>query len=259
MRRIACAGILPSTFDYGDAVINPDSFTSGGQPLNGVRKPRRWRKRITLLALLLGLAAWYGAWRWMVTPRVNGQPQKKVVVRGVFPYDRGWDLQIQTSFYTRNPECKRTARAFGIIPMAEVAREAWADIPVTREGGNHYSFVYYEDYFAPGHCDWRLRYVYSHLFQDGKWEQGSSALMGLNRQNNQLSYDCHYKDSLNPGMGRDAREINLVCSNYGQPNNGFDPRIADNEVNFIFNPKTLYSYYSPSGEIKSKWIEGSTR
>ena len=197
----------------------------------------------------------YGAYRWTVTPHVNADPKKKVIVHGVFPFDRGWDLQIKTSFYTKNPKCDKTARAFGIFPISEVSRETWLEIPVVREEGNRYTFTYYEDYFEPGYCEWEERFVYTHLFKEGKWESGNKAILGLNRQYNQINYECYYQDRLVPGRGKEAREKIVTCFDNLGRDNRLDSNRTDNEVNFVWNSRILYEFYDSTGRIDSIWKE----
>lgn len=213
---------------------------------------RRWYFWLTALATLATL---YGGWRWMVTPHVNPHPQKKVVVRGVFPYERGWELRIRRDFSTRNSLCDVTARVFLIFPMADVARETWIEIPVIREGDNRYTFTYYEDHFVPGLCEWAGRFTSFGIFQNGKNLQGG-AILGLNRQYNQITYECHWSDRLVPGVSKSARERRLACSNELGRTNRFDPELAHNDVNFIFIPKVRYDYYDTNGRIQSTWKEG---
>ena len=216
-------------------------------------------KRGRVLVVVATLITLYGGYRWTVTPHINPNPTKKVVVRGQFPYDRGWDLQIKTSFYTKNPQCDVMARAFLLFPMAQVAREVWADIPVIRESGNRFSFTYYEDYFLSGYCLWEQRFVYSRKYLDGEWERGNTAIPGLNSQYNQINYECTYMDVLVPGLGRDAREKSVGCDDNLGRNHRFDSRIEGNELNFVFNSKILYEYYDAAGNRKTTWKEGSEK
>lgn len=111
---------------------------------------RAWISRHKLLSLLGGFLLLWGAHYLITHPMDNPQPQKKVAVQGVFPYDRGLELRIEASYYSSNPICRETARAFFIFPQAEVSREAWRQIPLVREDGNRYRFDFYEDAIHPG-------------------------------------------------------------------------------------------------------------
>jgi hypothetical protein len=212
---------------------------------------RRWHFWLTALAMLATL---YGGWRWMVTPHVNPHPQMKVVVRGVFPYERGWELRIRRDFSTRNRLCEITARAFLIFPMANVARETSIEIPVVREGDdNRYTFTYYEDHFVPGLCEWAGRFTSFGIFQDGKNLQGG-AILGLNRQYNQITYECHFIDTEVRSIQGIQVQRGVVCS--GNVDRSFDPSRADNEVNFTWMNKVLYTRIVSPGHSETIWKEG---
>lgn len=121
-------------------------------------------------------------------PEDNPHPQQRRVISGLFPYDQGWELRIETSYYTRNPACRRTAKAFGIFPQAEVTRTAWRYLPVTREAGNRYRFEFFDDAVLPGDCDWQLKFINYVIAKDGKEIQGG-AIMGLGTFN-VIRYRC---------------------------------------------------------------------
>jgi hypothetical protein len=191
------------------------------------------------------------AWQRTMTPHVNPHPQKRVVVHGVFPYDRGWDLKITSSFYAQNERCKRTAKVFGIFPVADVARETSVEIPVTREEGDGFSFTYYEDYFEPGFCQWTQRFVSTRKFIDGNWQQGSDAIIGLNRQFNQINYQCHYVeiDFLPPRR----KERSVVCGVDPEKPDRRAPQLTDNEVNFVWQKRVLYTHILSPGHSETFW------
>lgn len=215
-----------------------------------VRKPLFW-----LIVLLLLAVGTYFVRQWMYTPQVNPHPKQKVVVRGVFPYDKGWDLKITTSFYSSNPDCQIAATAFFFFKAADVSREVFVEIPVTREAGNRYSFTYYEDYFSPGYCKWAQRFVYSQQFVNERF-WGRGAILGLNREYNVINYECSWTNMLTPGVSKNAREMLFKCFDHSGRNNRFDPQIEDNEVNFNFSSMIDYDYYDANGRIQSKRVEG---
>lgn len=113
--------------------------------MNGQTKagPVSWLCRHWVMVTIAGLGVLLLGHRWLMAPCVNPNPVKKVVMRGEFPFDRGWELRIQQSFYTRNPLCKRMARVFFIIPQAEASGEVWApSIVPPRLTGNRYEASY---------------------------------------------------------------------------------------------------------------------
>jgi hypothetical protein len=150
---------------------------------------RSWMKRHKLLtfAAVFLLAALV---HFLVARPVNNpQPQKKLLVQGSFPYDRGWELKIEASYYSSNPTCRQTARAFFIFPQAEVTREAWRTVSVMRDGGNRYRFEFYEDAVLPGFCDWQLRFINYVIAHDSKEIQGG-AILGFPGRFNVIRYSC---------------------------------------------------------------------
>lgn len=218
------------------------------------RKPLFWLISLALLAVGI-----FAVRHWMYTPHINPHPQEKVVVRGSFPYDQGWDLKINTSFYSSNPECQVAARAFFFFKAADVSRKVFADIPVTREGGNRYSFIFYEDYFAPGHCQWKQGFVGSKQWVKGQWWGGEN-INGLNQgKYNVINYECSWGSRLRPGVSKTAREMMFNCFDHSGKNNRRDPLVKDNELNFNFNPLINYDYYDANGRMQRKWIEGEQK
>ena len=217
---------------------------------------RLWRKRLFwLIGLALLAVGTYTVRHLMFTPVINPNPQQKVVVRGSFPYDQGWDLRITTSFYSSNPDCKVAATAFFFFKAADVSREVFVDIPVTREGDNRYSFTYYRDHFTPGHCKWKLRFAYSEQLVKGEF-WGRKAIRGLRSEQNVINYECKWRSMLAPGISKTARMMMFNCFDHLGKNNRHDPLVKDIELNFNFNPRTLYEYYDTNGDIQSKWVEG---
>ena len=83
----------------------------------------RWIMRHKLLTLRCALVVAAAMLHYLVTrPVDNPQPQKKQIVQGSFPYEKGWELRIEASYYKvlHNPTCRQTAR-FLHFPQAEVS------------------------------------------------------------------------------------------------------------------------------------------
>lgn len=96
--------------EHGEKQSQDDSVSGAPKPAS-----RHWAWRHKLL-VVIGVFVSLGFAHYLLTrPTDNPQPQKKIVVRGSFPYDRGWDLRIEASYYSKNPTCKQTARAFFIF------------------------------------------------------------------------------------------------------------------------------------------------
>lgn len=187
---------------------------------------RSWVMRHKLLtfaaAFLLAALVHYLVTR----PVDNPQPQKKLLVQGGFPYDKGWDLRIETSYYSRNPTCRQTARAFFIFPQAEVSREAWRTVPVVREDGNHYRFEFFEDAMLPGFCDWQLQFAFYRIYKEGESVQGG-AILGFPNRYNVIRYGCESVSMRNLS--------GIAC--YEGDNHWKDPARTDHQIDFIWEEK----------------------
>lgn len=190
--------------------------------------------------IILGLL--FLGYRWLMLPQVNSHPIKKVVMRGQFPFEKGWELRIGRSFYARNSLCNRTAKVFFFIPQAEVTREFGLPFTVPKWlGGNRYEVEYYQDHFLSGFCDWTEGFVSYYILQSGQIKQGG-ALLGFPNLYNKINYNC-FMQTL-PVNTSAKYESGLVCldgsvnksSNravYGS-NSSLDPSLPYGEVNFFW-------------------------
>ena len=155
-------------------------------------KPLLKRSLIAVGVLAAGLLA---AQHWQVRPHVNPNPVKRVVVRGVFPYAQGWELRMWQHFYSNNPECKYTGRAFFIFPTAEVPRTADIAVPLKRIDDQRYEAEYFEDYYMPGHCEWGGGALLAEVTTDGS-PVARESLMGSNKRKS-MDLDCStYKSTI---------------------------------------------------------------
>lgn len=196
-------------------------------------KKRSWLMRHWLLSLA-GLFLVAGLFHYLIMhPVDNPRPQKRQIVQGSFPYDKGWELRIEASYYSNNPTCKQTARAFFLFPQAEVSREAWRTIPVVREEGNRYRFEFYEDAMQSGFCDWRLRFVNYVIQERGKEIQGG-AILGFPSSYNVIRYDCvNVKSTYYKAPDRTPVEkVGVSCLE--RDNHWKDPARTDNQIDFVW-------------------------
>lgn len=210
----------PEDNDQGGANAKPPAEPGATPP-----RHRSWVMRHKLLsfAAVFLLAALV---HYLVTrPVDNPQPQKKLLVQGSFPYDKDWELRIEASYYSRNPTCRQTARAFFIFPQAEVTREAWRTVPVVREGGSRYRFEFFGDAVLPGFCDWDLRFVNYIISKDGKEIQGG-AILGFPSRFNVIRYGCSNV------RGDPNRYACLEGDNRWK-----DPARTDHQIDFIWEEK----------------------
>lgn len=184
-------------------------------------------KNLTTIAVIGLLIYGYNA---LMNPTVNPHPIKKVVVRGKFPYDKGWELRIQQSFYAKNPSCNQTARIFFFIPQAEVSRERFLPpAAVKRLDASSYETEYFEDYFLPGFCEWVPYFTSYRIFSGEKLIQGG-AMLGFPNLYNRIDYGC---SSIK--MPR-TNELATAC--YEGNNRSFDPSRKDGEINFFWKGNT---------------------
>lgn len=218
--------------EHGEKQSQDDSVSGAPKPAS-----RHWAWRHKLL-VVIGVFVSLGFAHYLLTrPTDNPQPQKKIVVRGSFPYDRGWDLRIEASYYSKNPTCKQTARAFFIFPQAEVSREAWRTIPVIREGDSRYRFEFFEDAVSPGFCEWSMRFVNYRIYSAGKEIQGG-AILGFPGRFNVIRYGCSNITSTyfrSPDRTPIA-ETGVAC--YEGDNHWKDPSQSDALIDFIWEENT---------------------
>lgn len=182
--------------------------------------------RSSVLAVLVLVPSSLYGYLWLMSPRINPDPQKRITQRGVFPFDRGWDLRVQQSFFAQNPTCSQIARVFFLIPQAEVSREQiLPSIAVTRLAGSLYEVEYFEDHFLPGFCDWTPNFTYYRIYAKGVIVQGG-AMLGFPHKYNRINYDC--------GGMRMPKTNELVTTCYEGNNRRFESSRKDAEVNFFW-------------------------
>ena len=193
--------------------------------MRGLSPITRRRYRIALAILVFAISLFYGYF-WLLSPSVNPNPHKKVVLRGAFPFNRGWDLRIQQSYFAQNPTCNQVARVFFLIPQADVSRERMLPlISVSQLPGFRYEVEYFEDHFLPGFCNWQANFTYYRIYANSNIVQGG-AMLGLPNMYNRIDYDC--RDIQMPK----TRELVMTC--HEGNNRSLDPSRKDNEVNFFW-------------------------
>ena len=235
---------------------------------------RRWYFWVGVI-VILGVI-YSAVWNWLVTPRVNPNPQKKIVVRGVFPYDKGFYLRVREDFYSSHPRCKIAARAFLIFKQAMVSREKFVPVQVSKEGGNRYSFTYYEDYFEPGFCEWSYGGVSAAVIVGetveafigpnrksrlitGQAATGMGVPFGLHHKFNVINYDCHFYEHEFMRIQGLVVERGFSCFDHLGKNNRRDQAVLDNELNFNFKKEIEYKKLGPDGRSIYFWKEGESK
>jgi hypothetical protein len=183
--------------------------------------------RYKVLWLILGavVCSLYG-YSWLMSPRINPYPVKKLTIRGVFPFDQDLELRYAQSFYTRNPMCKYTARVFFIVPQAKVSREIRLPmIPVRRTDKNSYEVELFRDTLSPGFCEWTPDFIDFLIFSKGQVVT-TAALLGFPKVVNSLEFNCAY-----PRKYAVAKTI-LVCLQDGRGARG--PKSDEATVNYLW-------------------------
>jgi hypothetical protein len=217
--------------DLSDAKTNPSC-----EPSVESADKRSWgvRHKLLTFAITFLLAA---AFHYLVTrPVDNPQPQKKLLVQGSFPYDKGLELRIDATYYSESVSCRQTARAFFIFPQAEVAHEAWRNVPVVREGGNRYRFEFYPDAVLPGFCDWRLQFVFYRIYKDGKNVQGG-AILGFPGRFNVIRYGCSNLTSTYFRSPDRTPIIETGVTCYEGDSHWKDSAKTDHQIDFVWEEK----------------------
>ena len=192
-----------------------------------------WRHKLIAALGLCLLAAW--ANYEVMKLADNPAPTKKRIVHGEFPYDRGLELRIEASYYSKNPTCQLTAFVFLIVPQATVSREGWRTILLVRDGGNRFRFEFFEDAVLPGFCEWDLKFVYYRIFKDGKRVQGE-AILGFPGPFNVFRYRCeNFSMPWTRADGTRVDEKRVVC-NPGDSRR-YEPKNTDHQIDFIWEQK----------------------
>jgi hypothetical protein len=190
---------------------------------------RRSHKLILVGLAIVGFVL-YG-WTWLTGPKINSAPSRKVVIRGVFPFEQGLELRFRQGFHTRSPLCAYTARAFLLFSQAVVSREVvLPPMPVKRVSANRYEFEYFVDYLSPGICDWALRFVHFSISSDGR-NVGGAALLGFPEVVNSIEFACFY-----PSKKTEVASATLVCLQ--QSRGTHDSKADEAKVNFFWKENT---------------------
>jgi len=158
------------------------------------------RHKLITAVSVLGLLI-YG-YSWLVSPHVNSVPRQKVVIRGQFPFNKGLNLSLQASFYSRNPSCKQTAQVFLVVPAASgIDASIDLDVPVIRENGEGYLAEINIDHFQPGFCDWQFGGM-AYQFSGGKLSRPGllHALGPFPLENRSITFSCEYHTISKPNL-----------------------------------------------------------
>lgn len=93
-----------------------------------------------------------------MTPKINPNPVKKVRIHGKFPFDKNVTLELRVGYINNNRKCNKIGKVFGIFPAVELKQKVYKVYKTTIKNGN-YEAYFYQDYFLPGACEWKLGFV----------------------------------------------------------------------------------------------------
>ncbi len=90
-----------------------------------------------------------------MTPKINPYPTKKVRIYGKFPFDKNVTLRFMANYQNGNPKCDTVYRTFGFVD-AVVKKKENIDIHIVKNNQDNYEAFFYQDYFLPGVCEWKI-------------------------------------------------------------------------------------------------------
>ncbi|MDT8992323.1 hypothetical protein RQP54_15730 [Curvibacter sp. APW13] len=107
-----------------------------------------------LLVLYLLLQAYWLAWSWVTTPTINPHPTDLVTIRGTFPFDKGYTMELfqeaLTSTAWVNKWCAYPMRSEGFPCHGGRQR-----LTVKQLDPQHYELTFYRDYYLSGIAGWQ--------------------------------------------------------------------------------------------------------
>lgn len=92
---------------------------------------------------------------WVLTPTINPHPQELVTIKGAFPFDQGYEMNVYMGARTST---KWVNQWHGFpIPGRSIGYDSEV-LPITiiQIGSKNYEFSFYRDFYLPGIAGWRL-------------------------------------------------------------------------------------------------------
>lgn len=155
-----------------------------------------WIFRHPFLTIILVGVVLYQPYSWLMGPSLNSQPTQKIVIRGSFPFSKGFDLVLDASYTSKNPTCRQMARTLLIFPAAEVNRNIDVPVPVQREGEDRYRAEVVLDYVSPGFCEWKFSGMGYRVTGNKQSDTGVSGLGDIPHRANNAEMVCRYRQVL---------------------------------------------------------------
>ena len=195
---------------------------------------RHW---VVTLILVLGLV--YFGYQWLMSPHINSDPKRKILIRGQFPFSQGLDLRLHVTYQSRNPICKQTVRVFWIIPATSTKVDSLSAfyIPIRHESEDRYSAEVIVDHFLPGFCDWQYGGM-AYGFAGGKIGPSASSVtssMGgpFPVRKKTLTYVCGYQVVSNSRTVGPTSTTYVTCD-FPVMTEDTSPTGSNAELNFIW-------------------------
>lgn len=114
-----------------------------------------WTRKHWLITTLLVLYGLSHVWHWMLTPTINPHPQELVTIKGTFPFDQGYEMNVYMGARTTT---KWVNEWHGFpIPGRSIGYDSEV-LPITiiQIDSKNYEFSFYRDFYLPGIAGWRL-------------------------------------------------------------------------------------------------------
>jgi hypothetical protein len=108
-----------------------------------------------VLFIFLALQSYSLIWSWVLTPSINPHPKDAVTIRGAFPFDKGYDLQVYHVAYTSTPWVNSWC-GWPVPGRPISCRGGRQTLAVKKTDATHYEIVFYRDYYLPGIAGWEF-------------------------------------------------------------------------------------------------------
>ncbi|MBB2775707.1 UNVERIFIED_ORG: hypothetical protein HNP28_000995 [Comamonas terrigena] len=212
-------------------------------PIGILARLRAWTRKHWLITTLLVLYGLSHVWDWVLTPTINPHPQDLVTIKGTFPFDQGYEMNVHMGAYTTT---KWINQWHGFLipgrPIAYYSKQL--PLTITQVGPKNYEFSFYRDFYLPGIAGWHLSGLWLSIpKKDAPPPKTSFAFPRITMNMKCFEYSAVDKDLMCSALDKDGSDI------YMPPNRNF-------EVNFIFNQLAkagvmLLDLTSATGQVKA--------
>lgn len=125
-----------------------------------------WMRKHWLITALLVLYGLSQVWGWVLTPTINPHPQELVTIKGAFPFDQGYEMNVYMGARTST---KWVNQWHGFpIPGRSIGYDSEAQsIAIIQVDSKNYEFSFYRDFHLPGIAGWRISGLMMNMLK--KW------------------------------------------------------------------------------------------